>query len=287
MTEEYDYGDFEDDAGLETEDKKNFGNRQQNFKMQKDQIVRASFLYFHTVDVNAVQAAVKKAREDGKALTKDEIQAVGRGRLEELAKELDKELDQLTLVDKLDFRTVHFKKMNAHYQDGLGYVISRLGKDGAEGDEVWKKLDDPKLYFSSLLLIYPTDAEGNIDKEGIKSGNWKVIPWRFGKKTYENVWKLNDSFRENNLSIANQDLKLECTEGKYQNITVNSAGPALWQRSENFKKLVLEKAIPFYDKLIPFREMSTDQLRAKLGLGGSAVTDVTSDEDFTDMLDQV
>lgn len=287
MTEDYDYGDFEDDAGLETEDKKNFGNRQQNFKMQKDQIVRASFLYFHTVDVNAVQEAVKKAREGGKSLTKEEIQAVGKGRLVELAKELGKELDQLTMADKLDFRTVHFKKMNAHYQDGLGYVISRLGKDGEEADEVWKKLEEPKLYFSSLLLIYPTDGEGNIDKEGIKSGNWKVIPWRFGKKTYENVWKLNDSFRENGLSIANQDLKLECTEGKYQNITVNSAGPALWQRSENFKRMVLEKALPFYDKLIPFREMSTDQLRAKLGLGGSAVTDVTSDEDFTDMLAEV
>lgn len=287
MAEEYDYGDFEDDAGLETEDKKNFGDRQQNFKMQKGQVVRASFLYFHTVDVNAVQEAVKKAREDSKSLTKDEIQAVGKGRLVELAKELSKELDQLTMTDKLDFRTVHFKKFNAHYQEGLGYVISRLGKDGAEGDEVWKKLDEPKLYFSSLLLIYPTDAEGNIDKQGIKSGNWKVIPWRFGKKTYENVWKLNDSFRENGLSIANQDLKLECTEGKYQNISVNSAGPALWQRSDNFKKMVLEKALPFYDKLIPFRELSTEQLRAKLGLGGSAVTDVTSDEDFGDMLDQV
>jgi len=287
MTEEVDYGDFDDDVGLEDGDKKHFGTRDEWFKMQKGQKMRASFLYFHTADVNAVSAAYKASKEEGKKLTKEEMQTIGKKVLADLATALEKELDQLTPVDKLDFGQVHFKKMNAHYQDGLGYVISRLGKDGAESDVVWRKLDDPKLYFTTLLLIYPTDKDGNLDKDGLKAGRWFLIPWRFGRKTYELIWKLNDSLRENDLSIASQDLKLECTEGKYQNITVNSAGPALWQKSENFKKQVLEKALPFYDKLIPFREMSTDQLRAKLGLGGGAVSDVSSDEDFTDLLDQV
>jgi hypothetical protein len=61
---------------------------------------------------------------------------------------------------------------------------------------------------------------------------------------------------------------------------------AIWQKSENFKQQVLAKAVSFYPKLVPFREMTTDQLRAKLGLGGSAVQDV-SGGDFTDLLDSV
>lgn len=285
--DQVDYGDFEDDVGLEAEGKQYFGQRQEWLKMTKGQKLRASFLYFHTADINAVNKARKAAKDEGKTLSREEMQAIGTASLEELAKGLEKTLDQLTLADKLDFGTVHFKKMNAHYQQGLGYVISRLGKDGPESDAVWGKLEEAKLYFASLLLLYPTDGDGNLDKEGIKAGKWRVIPWRFGKNTYENIWKLNDSLRENNLSIANQDLKLECKDAQYQNISVSSAGPALWQKSENFKKLVLEKALPFYDKLIPFREMTTDALRAKLGLGGSAVQDVTSSEEFEDLLSNV
>lgn len=282
-----DYDDFEDDVGLGEGDKKYFGQRDEWLKMTKNQVLRVAFLYFHTYDVNAVAKAIRTAREEGKTLSKEERQTVGKAALEARAKELEKSLDQLTPADRLDFGQVHFKKMNAHYEEGLGYVMSRLGKDGADADAVWKKLQDPKLYFTALLLIYPTDREGNLDTDGIKAGKWSILPWRFSKKTYENIWKTNETLRGNDLSIANQDLKLECSDEKFQNITVTAVGKAIWQKSDKFKATILEQALPLYDKLIPFREMSTDQLRAKLGLGGSAVSDVSSDEDFTDLLDSV
>ena len=284
-----DYGDFDDDVSLDASGKQFFGKRQEWLKMQKGQVLRAAFLYFHTFDVNAVAAAFKAAKKEAppRTLTKAEMQAIGKKALEDKAAELQKALDELTPAERLDFATVHFKKLHAHYQPGVGYVVSRLGKDGGEADAVWDKLGEPKLYFASLLLLYPTDEEGNLDKDGIKAGRWKVVPWRFGKNVYESIWKLNDTFRQNDLSIANQDLKLECKDAQYQNITIQGAGPALWQKSDNFKKQVLDKALPFYDKLIPFREMTTEQLRAKLGLGESAVQDVSSDENFQELLDNV
>jgi len=289
MSDDYlqDYDDFEDDVGLDAGDKKYFNQREKWLKMTKGQILRVAFLYFHTYDVNAVAKAIKVARDEGKKLDKDARKAVGLKALEARAAELEKSLDQLTPADRLDFGQVHFKKMNAHYAEGLGYVLSRLGKDGADADSVWKQMEDPKLYFTTLLLIYPTDREGNIDVEGIKAGKWDILPWRFSKRTYENIWKTNETLRGNDLSIASQDLKLECSDEKYQNISTTAVGKALWQKSDKFKAAVLDKALPYYDKLVPFREMSTDQLRAKLGLGGSAVSDVGSDEDFTDLLDNV
>lgn len=288
---DYDYGEFEDDVGLDADGKKFFGQRDEWLKMTKGQILRAAFLYFHPFDANAVAAARGAAKKDSKTLSKEEIVAVAKKALEERAKALStaettRAVDTLTEVDKLDLSSVHFKKFMGHYQEGLGFVLSRLDKDGPEANAVWKRLPEPKLYFSTLLLVYPTDREGNIDREGIKRGEWRVIPWRFSKQIYEDIWKQNEGLRENGLSLAGQDIKLECKDPQFQKIGVSFVGAAVWQKSDNFKGQVLAKAVPFYSKLVPFREMSTDQLRAKLGLGGSAVQDV-SGGDFTELLDQV
>lgn len=283
-----DYGDFEDDVSLDAEGKAYFGQRQEWLKMNKGQILRAAFLYFHTHDVNAVSEAVKDAKKNSKPIAAEALQMVGRKAIEERAKALSKSIDQLTPIDKLDLSTVHFKAMKAHYQNGLGFVVSRLGKDGPEANAVWGRLPEAKQYFSTLLLLYPTNREGELDKEGFKRGDWRVIPWRFGKQTYEEIWKLNEGLRENNLSLATQDLKLECKDAQYQNIKVSFLGAALWQKSDNFRQHVLTKALENYSKLVPFRIMTTAQLREKLGLGGGpAVQDVSSGEDFQALLEGV
>jgi len=78
----YDYGEFEDDVGLDADGKKFFGQREEWLKMTKGQILRAAFLYFHPVDANAVATARATAKKDSKTLTKDEIIAVAKAALE-------------------------------------------------------------------------------------------------------------------------------------------------------------------------------------------------------------
>jgi hypothetical protein len=285
---DYDYGDFEDDVGLDAEGKQHFKARDEWLKMTaKGQVYRAAFLYFHPFDANAVAAARVAAKKEGKTLSKEEIVAVARKSLEARAQALSKTVDQLTDIDKLDLSSVHFKKMQAHYSEGVGFVLSRLGKDGVDADSIWKRLPEPKLYFTTLLLLYPTDREGNLDKEGIKRQEWRLIPWRFGKQVYEDIWKQNEGLRENGFSLAGQDIKLECKDIQFQKIAVSFVGPAIWQKSESFKQQILSQAISFYPKLVPFREMTTDQLRAKLGLGGPAGVQDVSGGDYTELLDQV
>lgn len=277
------YDEFQDDVSLEPEDKARVGsNNQEWLKMTKGQVLLCAFLYFHTVDVNAV----KGVRKANKGASPEEIKAAALKALTERATSLTKSVDQLTPDEKLDLSTVQFKSFKAHYQQGLGFALSRLGKDGAEADSVWKKLPEAKQYFTTLLLIYPMTREGKHDVEAIKQGQWRILPWRFGPGTYDEIWNLNDGLRGNGMSIANQDIRLECKDTTYQNMKVSFVGKAAWQNSPGFKKVVLTKAMEYYNKLVPFREMSTDQLRAKLGLTGSAVQDV-SGEDFTGLLDNV
>lgn len=277
------YTDFDDDVGLGEEDKGEFkNNRDDWFKMETGQTVRGAFVYFHTLDYNAMAAA----RKANPKIAPDQLREAGLKALAERAKELNKAVDALTAIDKLDLRSVHFKKLMGHYQQGLGYVVSRLGKDGKEADDVWKRLPDAKKYFTTVLLLYPTDRNGEIDRDRFKT-NWTVKPWRFGQSVYERFWKLNSSLGQLGHSLSTQDLKIECKDAQFQKIDPTFAGQAIWQKNESFRNLVLEKALELYPKLVPFREMTTDQLRAKLGLGGSAVSDVGAGGDFSDLLDNV
>jgi hypothetical protein len=301
FTSEYEQGEF--DAGLGEEERKNFGQRQEWLvKMTKGQIIRAAFVYFHPINKNVVARAIAKANEDKTAKpTPEQCVEMGRKALEARAAELKKSVDQLTPLERLDTSEAKFKRMWFHYQEGFGYVVSRLGKDGPEADAVWNKLGEAKLAYTTALLIYPTDRAGNIEKEKLATG-WHIIPWRFHKGVFEGIWKLNQGLEENNIGIATQDVKLECKVAEYNNIDVQFCGPTIWQKNAKFKDVVLTKAMEMlYDKmeagvlkqpLIPFREMTTEQVRQKLGMGSSAVGtvgvgDATSATDFADLLENV
>lgn len=291
MSEGQDDYNFDDEVSLDSDEKNVGGKKQDWLKMtQKGQLIRGAFVYFHTVDTNAVRTATKEAKANGAPLTREQIIEVAKSALAKRAGALGKKVEDLTDTDRIDTSMAHFKVLKAHYQDGLGFALSRLGKDGPEGDAVWKRLPEVKTYITTLLLVYPTDSEGAIVKETlakqIKENKLKLVPWRFSSRVYDGIWKTNDGLRQNNLSLASQDVQLECKEPQYQNIEVSAAGPALWLKNETLKNAVIASAVNMYDKLVPFREMTTDQLRAKLGIGGSVTDDVSADN-FQDMLDQV
>lgn len=278
---------LDEDVGLDQNSKPS-NNRDNWLKMTKGQTLRASFVYFHPLDLNAVSKARAESLTRGETLSPADLRAIGQKSLEQRAQALGKSVDALTQVDRLDLGEVRFKRLLASYQQGLGFVINRRGKDGPDADAVWSKIEAPKTYYSTLLLVYPTDRMGNIDRDRLPT-DWNLVPWRFGNRVWEDIWKLNAGLQDNGMGLHSQDIKLECKDQQFQNIAVSFVGPALWQKSDKFRNVVLAKAIPMYQNLIPFREMTTDQLRAKLGLGGPVVSDVSaaSASDFADVLDGV
>jgi hypothetical protein len=290
---------FDDDASLEPDQKNAGRDRQEWFKFgNKGQMIRAAFVYLYTLDANAVQKAMKDAGKAGKRLSREETVAVAKAALTKRAQDLGKSVDQLSAIERLDTTVAHFKSLKAHFHDDVGYVISRYGKDGPDADLVWKKIGPVKSYFTTLLLIYPTDSEGSINKEAlanqVHTAKLKLVPWRFSGKTYDEIYGCNEGLRDNGLSLASQDVKITCDNPKFQGVKVVAAGPATWQRNEKMKAAVLTGALNLYDKLNPFREMTTDQLREKLGIGGgssssdegSGGVDASADN-FNDMLSGV
>jgi hypothetical protein len=157
------------EVSLDPEDKAKIGSDKLTWLkfLQKQQTILAAFVYFHTVDANAIKAA----RRANKAATTDDLRAAASKALNECAAVLNKPAEQLTIDEKLDLSAAQFKSFRAHYLDGEGngYFLSRLGLDGPESDAIWKRLDEPRQYFTTLILVYPTTREGKHDADAIST----------------------------------------------------------------------------------------------------------------------
>lgn len=283
------YEEFEGDVGLGIEDKKHAkSNQLEWFKGEKGRKYRAALVYFHPLAASLVAAAKAKVKRGEAAPTKEELQKALQASLAKRSEFFGKPVDQLEAYEQLDMANAKFKMIEAYYKEGFGFVVSRLGQDGPEADAVWKSLGTVKKYFSTALLLYPTrNREGELDRESLK--NFVVSPWRISGKLYETFHTRASSLRENGLNLASQDLLLTCTNTEYQNFDVDAAGPAVWLKNKDFAQMVLSKAHTLYDKLQPFRVMSTADLSIKLGLNVPAGSDtsVGAEDEFKSLLDGV
>jgi hypothetical protein len=278
------FDEFGDDVGLDPEDKKHIQSANTEwFKGDKGRTYRVALLYFHPLEISVMRAAHKK----DPTLSKDQLLELGKKALAKRAEERSKAADQLGEHEKLHVGRIQFHKIKAYYHEIVKYVQSRLGLDGTDADKVWNSLGEEKTYFTTCIVIYPTDKDGEVNRDLLGKG-WTVKPWRFASKVYERLHQVGGSLRSNDLSIATQDLKLKCTNGDFQNFDIDGAGKAIWLKNDKLRDAILAAALKLYpDVKKPFREMSTADVRIKLGLDSGNSGDDVSDDEFDDVLADV
>lgn len=279
----FDFDDFDDDVEP-TPQNRAPSKRVERFKGEQGKIYRVSLLYFHPLDVSLAKRLKKKAEKEGVPLDVAAAKKTVAAALAKRAEALGKAVDDLQPWEKLDTSKAQFKLFKSHYKEGVGVILSRLGKDGPEGDKVWSTLPEPSTYYSTVVLIYPTDSAGEVDAKNILRDG-VVKPWRFGPKTFNTLISKNQVIQKygSDKSLANSDLTLECSNGQFQNFEIEPAGEALWSRSQKIKEHFLPKAVALYDKIVDAREMTTNELREKLGMGGGGdSSDVSDDIDLSD-----
>lgn len=277
MSEEHTYDDYEDDVDLDEKNRPP-SNRVERFKGEKDKIYRAALLYFHPLAVTLYKR-MGGAKADKAAFEETLAKALAKR-----AENWSKKPEDLQDWEKLDLSNAQFKKYSSHYQDGIGYVVSRIGKDGAEADKVWNTLPEPKVYYSTIALFYPVDAAGNVDAKNIVRDGFVKL-WRFSKGTFGTLISKNDMLKQYDQSLANSDLKLVCKSAQFQTFDIDPAGSALWLKSEAIRNAFLPQAFALYDKLVDARSLSTQQLREKLNMSaGDSGSDVTNESEIDDLL---
>jgi hypothetical protein len=274
---------LDDDIGLGEEDKGKFQSSQLDwYKGEKGRTDRIALVYFNSIEMTQLR---KQLRQDP-SLPADKQRAFMAGIRVKVAEKLGKTPDELEPADLLDTSEARFKLVSSSYKEGLGYVAWPKNLPPDE-ERVWKKLGEKKDYAISVVLVYPTDREGEVDRDRLAKG-WKVMPWRIGSDKFEVIRKINKGLLEDGGSISRMDLNVSCTDTGFQKLTITPASQAIYLKNETLKKMVLAKAELLYSKLNPFRELSTEQLREKLGMSPAIVAPGSdANEDFSAVLSNI
>lgn len=282
----FDYDDDEEVVDLNPANKAP-SNRLDRFKGEKDRTYRIALMHFHSLEATIVRVAKAKAKKEGVELDKAAVKAKIQEVLAKRAEELGVPVEKLEPWQKLDLREAKFKKVITQFGGkfpGVGLVVSRKGKDGAEADKAWNMLDDPSTYYYTIILKYPTDRKGEVDAAAILREG-EVLPWRFAGGVFNRLIDINQSLKEvgDGLSLANQDLKMTCKNAQFQNFDIDFSGKALWTRNDKIRDKFLPMAQALYEKMVSSdaREMSSADLREKLNLsggGGDSGEDVDDSE---------
>lgn len=74
-----------------------------------------------------------------------------------------------------------------------------------------------KTSVSTLVVVWPIDAKGQVVKDGVKDGLWMVIPWITNTQTYTLIKNaMSDE------AWGERDLKVTCTNPTFQGVQVTS-----------------------------------------------------------------
>lgn len=272
-TDPFDDYDDEEEVDLDPGNKAPTG-RVDRFKGEKGRTYRGALLLFPTLEASVISKAKKKAKAEKTEIDKDAVRAQCKKVLAAQAEKLGKGVDELLPHEKLDLARSIFKKIRAMYHDvetdTIGYVQSRIGLDGPEADAIWRSVGEEKRYYYTVLLTYPCNKKGELDKSALLRDS-EVVPWRMGPKNFNRLIEIEEKLKEVSAganSLATYDLELKCTNGQYQNFDIDFKGAAVWLKSKKLQAKILPEAVALYEKLVDIKKLTTPELKAKLNIGG-------------------
>lgn len=151
-----------------------------------------------------------------------------------------------------------FLAANVNYIKGVGAVINK-------GPEYTKLVGEPTRKVATIVIKWPTDADGKPDLDRIKMGKYDIIPWIFSEAKYKDLYSKNRK-----KPFHKHDIYITCKDKQYQKYDYDMQDECILRQLQEtggkvFNELV--KKIKIVDeKLKPMigKPMSINDLREKL-----------------------
>jgi hypothetical protein len=175
----------------------------------------------------------------------------------------------------LDAPSPRFVGLNRLYIEGVGYVINH----GPDFERLAGTPQKPTV--ATVIAIWPTDRKGNLDKARFAAGEVDVKAWVFARSTYDQLARRHDEF-----PLGQHDLTITCTDAQFQKVDVSPCRDSYFRRVLESDKLnpVADALIAKTSQILGLntkgeaaglrnaiaRDMTIEQIRAKLGQGPSA-----------------
>lgn len=189
------------------------------------------------------------------------------------------------LKPDLDAKGPKFTGAQRYYVENVGYIIYT----GPEHNQFLGK-SQPRFCLATVLVLWPTNSKGDIDVDRFKSGDFEVMPWVFSQDKYKAFAPTHKEFH-----FGTYDLKITCTDTKYQKMTFSPAKESLFRKileggdkykAYSAKLLEQVKGVAESIQTEIGREYTVAQLKEKLSgkpigatSGGSSPSMSTSDVD--------
>lgn len=160
---------------------------------------------------------------------------------------------------------VRFTGCERIYKQGVGFFLYK--------GPAYAQFGQPKQYVATVLVVWPTDKDGDIDQSAFVAGKgWAVQPWIFSTDKYASIKK---SHKRSPLTKC--DMALECPAGgaQYQKVNfIAETDNLLMKLSESSKpefKAVVAKILADVRAVSEnihremARDLTVDQIREALG----------------------
>lgn len=175
---------------------------------------------------------------------------------------------------KIDMTKLGFAAANVHYHAAVGYFL-------CNGGYCCERTGAPFSRVATIVIKYPTDRDGNVDKA--KFGSSEILPWLFRGDKYDDLKRRNKSN-----PLDQKDIEITCKDVQFQKMDIIPSGEALWLKNEEFKAKILKKTEDL-EKALPNllgRKIATEELKQALGEeSGEAAGNSSSDSvDYSEAL---
>jgi hypothetical protein len=176
------------------------------------------------------------------------------------------------------------------YHPEVGYVID----DGPEFNKISVATGGrpSKLAVATVVVQWPTDRNGQIEKSRLSKGDFSVLPWIFSKDKYQSLKKTHSKFH-----FGAHDISVDCSDGQYQKMTFTP-------ERDNLLSLFLKKNPEMAEKVLAqtqevingirrsiAQELTLDEFKERLGRGESKPDSFegmnVSESDITDVMDDI
>jgi hypothetical protein len=176
-----------------------------------------------------------------------------------------------------------------NYIQGVGYVLNK-------GPEYTKLAngESPRTAIATILVVWPMNSKGKLDKDAISNGDIDVCPWVFSQDKYRAIEPIHREF-----PLGAHDLIINCTDTTYQKMTFSPSKDSIMVKLAEKGSKVWERIVEETQVLAGSirneigRELTLDQIREKLAGGGqgggnpAAVTSAVATEDIDNLVDNL
>jgi len=171
-----------------------------------------------------------------------------------------------------------------NYHKDAGYVINK-------GPEFTQLLgENPRTMVATLIVKWPLNSKGQLDKEALLESMPEVMPWIFSQDKYEKLKKMHAS----GYWMHDHDVQIDCEDTQFQKFNFLPAKQNIFKemlksaKGQEVAKFVIDRVRQMAPNL--GREIGQDltlaQLKEKLGMdsGGPVGNVVATDGEMDNML---